>query len=138
MTSKHYEEFMKIAIIEAKTSLKEGNKGFGAVVAKDGRVIVSAHDTEVTDQDSTAHAEINAIRKASKFYRKDLTGCLIISTHEPCPMCTGSIIWSNISEVVYGVSIRDSIKAGRDMINLFAINHRKNRICTYFKYLIIM
>jgi len=118
MTSKHYEEFMKIAIEEAKTSLKEGNKGFGAVVAKDGRVIASAHDTEVTDQDSIAHAEINAIRKASRNYRKDLTGCLIISTHEPCPMCTGSIIWSNISEVVYGVSIKDSIKAGRDMINL--------------------
>ena len=118
MTSKHYEEFMKIAIEEAKTSLKEGNKGFGAVVAKDGRVIASAHDTEVTDQDSTAHAEINAIRKASKIYKKDLTGCLIISTHEPCPMCTGSLVWSNISEVAYGVSIRDSIKAGRDMINL--------------------
>lgn len=118
MTSKHYEEFMKIAIEEAKTSLKEGNKGFGAVVVKDGRVIASAHDTEVADQDSIAHAEINAIRRASKIYRKDLTGCLIISTHEPCPMCTGSIIWSNISEVVYGVSIRDSIKAGRNMINL--------------------
>jgi tRNA(Arg) A34 adenosine deaminase TadA len=118
MTSKHYEEFMKMAIEEAKTSLKEGNKGFGAVVAKDGRVIASAHDTEVTDQDSIAHAEINAIRRASRIYKKDLTGCLIISTHEPCPMCTGSIIWSNISEVVYGVSIRDSIKVGRDMINL--------------------
>jgi len=117
-TSKHYEEFMKIAIEEAKTSLKEGNKGFGAVVAKDGRIIASAHDTEVTDQNSIAHAEINAIRRASKIYRKDLAGCLIISTHEPCPMCTGSIIWSNISEVVYGVSIRDSIKAGRNMINL--------------------
>ena len=117
-TSKHCEEFMKIAIEEAKTSLKEGNKGFGAVVAKDDRIIASAHDTEVTDQDSIAHAEINAIRRASKIYRKDLAGCLIISTHEPCPMCTGSIIWSNISEVVYGVSIRDSIKAGRNMINL--------------------
>ena len=118
MTNKHYEEFMKIAIEEAKTSLKEGNKGFGAVVTKDGRIIASAHDTEVTDQDSIAHAEINAIRRASKIYRKDLTGCLIISTHEPCPMCTGSIIWSNISEVVYGASIRDSIKAGRNTINL--------------------
>jgi len=118
MTSKHYEEFMKMAIEEAKTSLKEGNKGFGAVVAKDGRVIASAHDTEVTDQDPIAHAEINAIRKASRNYRKDLTGCLIVSTHEPCLMCAGSIIWSNISEVIYGVSIRDSIKAGRDMINL--------------------
>ena len=118
MTSKNYEEFMKIAIEEAKTSLKEGNKGFGAVVAKGGRVIVSAHDTEVTRQDPTAHAEINTIRKALKIYRKDLTGCLIVSTHEPCPMCTGAIIWSNISEVVYGVSIRDSIKAGRKMINL--------------------
>lgn len=118
MTSKNYEEFMKIAIIEAKTSLKEGNKEFGAVVAKDRRVIASAHNTEVTDQDSTAHAEMNAIRKASNIYRKDLTGCLIISTHEPCPMCAGAIILSNISEVVYGVSIRDSIKAGRDVINL--------------------
>ena len=66
ITNKHYEEFMKIAIEEAKTSLKEGNKGFGAVVAKDDRIIASAHDTEVTDQDSIAHAEINAIRRALK------------------------------------------------------------------------
>lgn len=72
MTSKHYEEFMKMAIEEAKTSLKEGNKGFGAVVAKDGRVIASAHDTEVTDQDSIAHAEINVIRRASKIYNNDI------------------------------------------------------------------
>lgn len=118
MRSEDYEKFMKIAIEEARNSLKEGNKGFGAVVVKNEEVIAKAHDTEVTDLDPTAHAEMNAIRKASKKMAKGLTGCVIISTHEPCPMCTGAIIWAKVSEIVYGVSIRDSMRLSRTMINL--------------------
>lgn len=109
---------MKVAIEEAKHSLKEGNKGFGAVLVKDEKILSKAHDTPAIDADPTAHAEINTIRKVPKKYRQDLTGCTLISTHEPCPMCTGAIIWANISEIAYGVSIRESKKLGRTMIDL--------------------
>lgn len=118
MRNEDYERFMRIALEEARISLKEGNKGFGAVLVKDGKAIVRAHDTEIDDSDPTAHAEINAIKKASKKYGKDLTGWVIISTHEPCPMCTGAIIWAKVSEIVYGCSIKDTIKLGRTMVDL--------------------
>jgi tRNA(adenine34) deaminase len=113
-----HEKFMKIAIEEARNSLKEGNKGFGAVLVKDGKIIAKAYDTEVTDLDPTTHAEMSVIRKVSKKYGKDLTGCVVISTHEPCAMCTGAIIWAKVSGIVYGVSIKDSKKLGRTMIDL--------------------
>jgi tRNA(Arg) A34 adenosine deaminase TadA len=73
VTREDYKKFMKIAIEEAKDSLKEGNKGFGAVLVKNGKIIAKAHDTEVTNSSPTAHAEMNAIRKAAKNYGKDLT-----------------------------------------------------------------
>ena len=113
-----YKKFMEIAIEEAKNSLREGNKGFGAVLIKNGKVITKAHDTEVTDLDPTAHAEMNVLRKTFKNYGADLTGCSIISTHEPCPMCAGALIWAKLSEVVYGASMEDTIKLGRIMIRI--------------------
>lgn len=115
-----YEQFMRIAIDEAKKSLQEGNKGFGAVIIKKGKMIVSSHDTDNSDSDPTAHAESKTIRLASKIISKDLSGCEIISTHEPCPMCTGAIIWAKISKIIYGVSIIDSLKLGRTMIKIRA------------------
>jgi tRNA(Arg) A34 adenosine deaminase TadA len=113
----NYEKFMENAIDEAKMSLKEGNKGFGAVIVKDKVLIACAHDSEITANDSTAHAEINVIRKASSICGKDLSGCILISTHEPCPMCSGAIIWSKISKLVYSVSIKDSLKLGRNVVD---------------------
>ena len=118
MKKADYEKFMKIAINEAKKSIKSGNKGFGAVLIKNGKVVARAFDTDITDNDPTAHAEMHVIKKAAKKYGRDLSGCTIISTHEPCPMCTGAIIWSKISKLVYGASIKDSLKAGRTMIDL--------------------
>jgi tRNA(Arg) A34 adenosine deaminase TadA len=114
-----YERFMAIALREAKKSLREGNKGFGAVLVKDSRVLGRTHDTEVTESDPTAHAEIKLIRSvARRGLGKELEGSILVSTHEPCPMCTGAIIWAGISEVVYGTSVQKSRRLGRTMINL--------------------
>jgi len=118
LSGSEQKKIMKIAIEEARNSLKEGNKGFGAVLIKNGKIIERAHDTEVTDSDPTAHAEMNLIRKASQKYDENLTECIVISTHEPCPMCTGAMIWAKVSEIVYGVPIADSMRLGRTMINL--------------------
>jgi len=116
MKSADYERFMETAIAEAKASLKEGNKGVGALLIKNGKVIVKAHDTEVTEMDPTAHAEMNALRKAFKKYGADLTGCSMVSTLEPCPMCAGALVWSRLSEMIYGASTEDAIKLGRTLI----------------------
>lgn len=112
------ERGMKIAFNEATQSLREGNYGFGAVIVKDNEIVSRAHDMEETQQDCTSHAEINAIKAASKRLGRNLSGCVIISTHEPCPMCASAIVWSGIEEIAFGYSIEESIKQGRNRIAL--------------------
>ena len=124
----YYDKFMEIALEEAKLSLKEGNKGFGAILVKNNKILARSHDTEVSENDPTAHAEINVLKKAFKNLGKELLNCILISTHEPCPMCMTAIVWAKISELIYGVSIEDSLKQGRNMINISCkeIKHRSN------------
>ena len=112
------ENFMREAIGEAEISLQEGNHGFGAIIVKGDEVIAKAHDLEESDNDPTSHAEINAIRLASKTLGKKMENCTIISTHEPCPMCASAIFWSGIDHVAYGFSIGEAIKQERKRINL--------------------
>ncbi len=110
--------YMNTAIEEAKISLREGNNGFGAVIIHEKTIIASAHDTEESDNDPTSHAEINAIKIASQRIGKNLENCILISTHEPCPMCATAIVWANINTVVYGYSIEDSMRQGRRRIDI--------------------
>ena len=116
----NYKPYMEIAIEEAKKSLREGNHGFGAVIIKDGQVISQSHDQDETKDDATLHAETNAIKFASKLLGKNLKGCKLISTHEPCTMCAGAIIWAGVSKIVYGYSIEDAMKQKRKRIPIRA------------------
>ncbi|MGE5140437.1 MAG: nucleoside deaminase, partial [Rudaea sp.] len=83
-----------------------------------GVIIAQAHDEEETEGDATSHAEMNAIRSASLRLGKDLSGCALIATHEPCPMCAAAALWSGIRELAYGVSIPEAIAQGRKRIDL--------------------
>lgn len=114
----NFRDFMLIAIDEAKLSFREGNCGFGAVIVKDGEVVSRSHDTEKTERDPTAHAELTAIREAATLLGRHLDGCQVISTHEPCPMCATAIVWAGIETVVYGYSIREALQQGRRRIDL--------------------
>ena len=115
----HYAKFMAVALEEAKRSLREGNKAFGAVLVKDGTILERTHDTEVTDSDPTAHAEMKLIRLAAmRNLGKGIEGCTVVSTHEPCPMCAGALVWAKVSEIVYGTSIEQSKKLGRTMVDM--------------------
>ena len=112
---------------------------FGAVIVKDGKIISSAHNTVVESKDATAHAEVNAIRLASKkLNTHDLSGCILYASSEPCPMCLSAIIWSNIKEVYYAntkedadnIGFRDDmiyeyIKGNNDIIKLECISSGK-------------
>jgi len=88
-----HETFMRLAIEDCRAAF-HGNEGgpFGACIVKDGRIIAAAHNTVMKDLDPTAHAEINAIRQASRILGAyDLSGCEIYSTTEPCLMCFAAI-----------------------------------------------
>jgi guanine deaminase len=94
-------------------SIEEGGGPFGALITKDGNIISEANNRVVLSHDPTAHAEILAIRKASSALKThDLSGCVIYSSCEPCPMCLGAIYWSGIRKVVYGYDRKEASKAG--------------------------
>ena len=105
---------MKEAIDEARRTMNLNYGGpFGTMIVKDNKIIVVASNTVLKDNDPTAHAEINAIRKASKVLNTyDLSGCTLYTTGYPCPMCLSAIIWSNIKEVYYGTNLDDAAKIG--------------------------
>jgi tRNA(Arg) A34 adenosine deaminase TadA len=109
---------MRKAIEEARISLGEGNSGFGAVVLMEDSLIARARDAEKTDRDPTAHAEITAIRMAAAKLGRDLSGCILVATHEPCPMCAAAALWSGISEIAYGFSIKEAIRQHRKRIDI--------------------
>lgn len=107
-------KFMQLAIKEAKKNLKSIDGGpFGACIVKKDKVLALSRNTIVKNNDPTNHAEMNAIRIASKKLKNfDLSGCEIYSTTEPCPMCFSAIHWANIDKIYYGTSIDDSRKLG--------------------------
>ena len=96
---------MKLAIEEAKKSSED--RGCGAVIVKDGKVIAKAHNTQREIFDASAHAEINAIREAGKKLKnKYLDGCTIYCTIEPCIMCLAALSYARIKRIVYGLTLR--------------------------------
>ena len=107
------EKFMRLAIEKAKEGVGNGQTPFGACIVKDGKVVSCEHNTVFRDTDITAHAEINAIQKACKKLKTiDLSGCVIYSTCEPCPMCFSACHWARISRIYFGARIEDAKKAG--------------------------
>ena len=97
--------FMNQAVKEAFSGVEHNHGGpFGAVIVKDGKIISKAHNQVIKNNDPTAHAEMSAIKKASKKLGTfDLSGCEIYTTCMPCPMCLGAIKWANIKTVYYGM-----------------------------------
>lgn len=99
------EKFMKIALKEAEKCLLIDEVPVGAVLVKDGKVIAKAHNMRETSFDPTAHAEIQAIRKACKKKKSwRLEDVTLYVTLEPCSMCAGAILWARIERVVFGAS----------------------------------
>lgn len=103
-------DYMKIAIEEAREGINNGHGGpFGSVIVKDGKVIGRGHNMVLKNNDSTAHGEVSAIRNAEAAIGSyDLSGAVIYTTGEPCPMCLAACMWANISKVYYGCTIEDN------------------------------
>jgi tRNA(adenine34) deaminase len=96
-------KFMELALKEASKAFKLDEVPVGAVIVKDGKVLVRAHNRTEMDQDPCGHAEILAIRRAAKkLGRWRLSGCTLYVSLEPCAMCAGAIVWSRLDRVVIG------------------------------------
>jgi guanine deaminase len=112
----HQNKFMQEAIDLAKQNLKLKNGGpFGAVVVKDGKIIGRGVNSVTSQNDPTAHAEVNAIREACAVINSfQLDDCEIYSSCEPCPMCLGAIYWARSKKFYYAATREDAAKAGFD------------------------
>ena len=97
------ESFMREALKEADIAAASGEMPVGCVIVRGGEIIARAHNTCEADGDATAHAEIKAIRMASKAVGDwRLNDCTLYVTLEPCPMCAGAIVQSRVGRLVYG------------------------------------
>ena len=123
---------MDLAIEEARKTMNNNIGGpFGAVIVKDGEVVAVSSNTVLKTNDPTAHAEINAIREASKKLNTyDLSGCTLYATGYPCPMCLSAIMWANIKMVYYGTNLNDAEKIGfrDDFIYDFIRNNNEGTV----------
>ncbi len=97
------EKFMKLALKEAKKAYDKKEVPVGAIIVKDDKVIAKAHNLKETKNDTTKHAEILAIQKASKKLECwRLEDCEMYVTLEPCSMCAGALIQARIKKVYIG------------------------------------
>lgn len=99
------EGWMRIALTEAHAAAQAGEIPVGAVLVRDGQEVCRAHNLRETQHDPTAHAEILCMRMgAEKLGTWRLRGCTLYVTLEPCPMCAGAMVMSQLSACVYGAN----------------------------------
>ena len=121
------EKFMKEALKEAEKAYKKLEVPVGAVIVKDGKIIARGHNQKETKTDTTKHAEMIAIQKASKKLKSwRLIDCEMYITLEPCTMCAGAIINSRIKKIYIGAMDEKTGAAG-SVLNIFedyTFNHK--------------
>lgn len=131
-----HEQWMNEAIREARKAEALGEVPIGAVIVKDGKIIGRGYNLRETTMDSTAHAEMVAIREASAALNSwRLLDCTLYVTLEPCPMCAGAIVQSRVPRTVYGTPDPKAGCAGT-LMNLLEeprFNHRTEVITGVLK-----
>ena len=122
-----HQNFMTEAIKLAEIAYEKGEVPVGAVVVKDGRIIGKGYNQTEMLKDPTAHAEMVAISSAcATMNNKYLEGCTLYVTLEPCPMCSGAIVWSKMKRVVFG-AIDEKSGACGSVFNIASNNHLNHR-----------
>ena len=113
-------EFLQRAVDAATASVPRGGGPFGAVlVTSDGQVYEGTDTVPITN-DPTAHAEMNAIRAASQGKEDyDLSGAVLYSSSEPCPMCLTAALWARIERIVYAATTDRAAASGFDDANFY-------------------
>jgi guanine deaminase len=107
---------MQRAIELSSLAVQSGSGGpFGAVIVRGDSVIATGHNQVIATADPTAHAEVQAIRAASRALSDHrLNGCVLYASCEPCPMCLGAIYWARIDRVYYANTRIEAAAAGFD------------------------
>src|SRR5690606_17045761 len=96
---------LREAIALSKSAVDHGNEPFGAVLVKDGEIILRAENSVFGGRDMTNHAEMNLVKLAAQHYDPAfLADCTLYSSTEPCAMCAGAIYWSGIGHLVFACS----------------------------------
>lgn len=114
-------ELMRLAIDAARAGLYLGQSPFGCAIGRDGEVLGVAHNSVCMDSDCTAHAEINAVRMAcKKLHDVHLSGSIVATTCEPCPMCLAALHWAKVDVIYFGSSIADAAGAGFNEMRISA------------------
>jgi tRNA(Arg) A34 adenosine deaminase TadA len=109
------EDFMRKAIALSVENVQKGGGPFGAVIVKGDEIVATGVNRVTSNCDPTAHAEVSAIREASrKLGTFDLSGCEIYTSCEPCPMCLGAIYWAHLDRMYYGNTKEDAKEIGFD------------------------
>ena len=121
------EKFMKKAIAQAKKAAAYGEVPIGCVIVYEDRIIGRGYNRRKTEKNTLAHAELTAIRKASRYIGDwRLEGCTMYVTLEPCQMCAGAIVQARIDRVVIGTMSPKSGCAGSiiNLLNMKEFNHQ--------------
>ena len=120
-------QYIRNALDLAREAGRRNEVPVGAVIVNEGKIIATATNRTIRDQDATAHAEILAIREASsKLDRWRLDDCSLYVTLEPCAMCAGAIVLSRMERVVFGAWDEKAGMAGSvgDLLRHPKLNHR--------------
>ncbi len=126
------EKFMKQALLQAKKAKELGEVPIGCVIVQDGKVIGRGYNRRNTDKSTLSHAEITAIRKASKELNDwRLEECTLYVTLEPCQMCAGAIVQARVKEVVIGAMNPKAGCAG-SILNLFTMKQFNHQVQTTY------
>jgi guanine deaminase len=125
--------FMARAIQLSIENVRSNSGGpFGAVIAKDGKIIAENVNRVTSGNDPTAHAEVGAIRQAcAKLGVFELPNCELYTSCEPCPMCLGAIYWAHISRIYFANSAEDAAAIGFDdsfIYNELKLPHEQRKI----------
>lgn len=121
------EKYMKAAIVQAKKAWKLTETPIGCVIVRDGKIIARGYNRRNTEHNTLSHAELNAIKKASRVVGDwRLEGCTMYVTLEPCPMCAGALVQSRIDRVVIGAMNPKAGCAGSviNILSMDGFNHK--------------
>ena len=101
--------FLARAFVLRDVAVKAGDQAYGAVVVKNGKIVGEGPSRVITRKDATAHAEMEAIRDASRrLGSRDLSGCILYSSSPPCAMCETAAYWAGIAKKIHGAKGTDS------------------------------
>src|SRR6056297_2751685 len=122
-----HQNYMQLALEEARTAFAKEEVPIGAVIVKDKEVIAKAHNLKESLQDPTAHAEVLAVKKAAQVLASwRLIDCRLYVTIEPCSMCAGTLVQSRVEQLVYGASDPKGGAAGSifNIVDDDRLNHK--------------